>query len=93
MIYRFPDKQPNETIKGLYIDFANKLLTGETITTGTAIGSVAGVVENVQTVDSKITWDCTGGTARDAVKITIVVTGSLGSIREANALMMIKEIA
>jgi hypothetical protein len=93
MIYRLPDKQPGETIKGIYIDFASKLLTGETITTGSVTGSVTGVVQNVQTVGSKIVWDVTGGADRDAVKITIVATGSLGSIREANALLMIKEIA
>lgn len=93
MIYRLPDKQPNEIIKGLYIDFAAKLLTGETIIEAAVTGSVMGVVENVQTSGSKIVWDVTGGADRDAVKITIVATGSLGSVREANALLMIKEVA
>ena len=92
MIYRFPDKQPSETIKGLFIDFAAALLAGETITTGMVTGSVAGIIQNVQVSGSKIVWDVTGGADRDAVKITIVATGSLGSIREANAIMMIKEI-
>lgn len=92
MIYRLPDKQPNETIKGLFIDFANKLLAGETIVTGTVTGTVSGIVENVQTVGSKIVWDVTGGADKDVVEMTIVATGSLGSIREANAMMIIREI-
>lgn len=89
MSYRLPDKQPNETIKGLWIDFQNKLLTGETISIGTVTGSVGGVVQNVQTSGTRITWDATAGTAGDVVIFTISVTGSLGSIRDAAAMMVI----
>lgn len=93
MIYQFPDKQPNEIKKGLYFDFAGKLLTGETIADATVTGSVAGVMGNVQTVGTKIVWDATGGSNRDAVKITVVATGSLGSVIEANGIMLVKEVA
>lgn len=92
MIYRLPDKQPNETIKGLFVDFDNKFLPGEVVIKASVIGSVNGVIDNVQMTGTKVVWDVTGGTNKDTVKIFVVATGSLGSIRDANLLMAIKEV-
>jgi len=92
MIYRLPDKQPSETMKGLWVDFAGKLLAGETISTATVTGSVAGVVQNKQTNGTIVTWDATAGTSGVRVDFVVMVTGSLGSIREANLFTMIKDV-
>ena len=90
MRYRLPDKAPEETIKGLWIDFKNKLLTDEVIVSATVTASNAAVAQNIQHGDTRITWDASGGTSGEIVLFAVTATGSMGSIREAEAIMFIK---
>jgi len=89
MTYRLPDKQPGETIKGLYIDFVNLFLTGETISSATITASDPTVMQNMQISGTRVSWDATVGIAGEGVIFAVAATGNQGSIRDAEALMMI----
>jgi len=86
MIYRLPDKKPSETMKGLWFDFANHLLTGETISEATVDGDLA---ENVTISGTRVVWDATGGTDGQTARFVVTATGSMGSIRVEIAEMVI----
>lgn len=90
MIYTLPAKLASETIKGVWLDFKNRLQDGETISSKTVTASDATVLQNVQISGTRITWDAVGGTPGTTVIFTITVTGSLGSVRSAEAVMLIE---
>jgi hypothetical protein len=86
--YTFPSKFPAEKITGLYFDFANHLSEGETIQSAT-VTSVPALSSNVQHLGSVVSWDMAGGTSGTTVAITVVATGTQGSIREVQGKMAI----
>ena len=87
-------KQPGETVQGLFIDFRKRFLTGETVTSATVTSSVDGMVSpgSVEWSGSVVSWAATGGVNGDNAVFTVVATGSLGSIREGEVSMKVKEI-
>ena len=87
--YQFPAKYPEETKKDRYIDFSNRVLANETIETATVLSSIAGTVNNVQYAGTVVTWDVSGGTAGETIIMTILATGSMGSVLEAQATMKV----
>lgn len=94
MIPALSPKQPGETVQGLFIDFRKRFLSGETVTTATVTSSVAGMVAvgSVEWSGSIVSWAATGGANGDSTVFTVVATGSLGSIREGEVSMKVKEI-
>lgn len=90
---RLPDKQPGETWPGLFVDFANRLLSGETIASATVTCSVAALLKaDSKAIDStRITWAATAGTDGDVGVFTVKATGSMGSIVEAEVTLAVVE--
>lgn len=94
MVPQLSPKQPGETVQGCYIDFRKRLLAGEIVTSATVTSSVDGMVQDgsVAWSGTVVSWAATGGASGDNTIFTVVATGSLGSVREGEVSMKVKEI-
>lgn len=95
MIPSFLPKQPQEVLPGRYFDFEPLLLTGEVISTATVTSSPVDLVEagSVQWSGTVVSWTIAGGSDGDKVVFTIVATGDMGSVREREVKITVKDVA
>ena len=87
--FTLPSKYPAEIVKGLYVDFKNRFVSGETVASCTVTTVPAGMATNVQYLGTVVSWDTSGGNARDKITFTISATGTEGSKRIAQATMSV----
>lgn len=85
----FSPKYPLEVKKGRYFDFSNVLLTGETVTSATVTSVPSNLASNKSVVGNKVLFDVTGGSPRTTITITVIATGSLGTVAEAQGTMYV----
>lgn len=93
MIPALSPKQADEVLPGRYYDFKKLFLDGETIESATVVSSVEGMVaaDSVAFSGSVVTWTITGGTDGDVAIFTISAVGSLGSTREREVSIKVKD--
>lgn len=93
-VFALSPKQPGETVQGLYIDFKKRFLTEETVTSATVTSSVADMVlpGSVEWSGTIVSWAATGGVNGENTVFTVSATGSMGSIREGEVSMKVKEV-
>lgn len=86
-------KQPSEVIPGCYVDFTHRLLDGENVTRATVTGSIANMIDqnSIAYSNGVVSWTTQGGASGDTCVITVVATGSKGSVREAEVQISVIE--
>jgi len=88
----FLTKRVDEVLQNVGIDFTDRLLTGETILTGTATCSTTGIVTGKGKNDTQVYCDLSVGVDGSEYEIEYTATGSLGSILQAVLLLCVKEV-
>ena len=92
MAIELAPKQPREVIPGVYIDFKKRLLSEEFIDTAIVTPSVPSViVSNILYSGTVVSWTVSGGNSGDICVFTAIVTGSKGSVREAEVQISIED--
>ena len=86
----FDPKYPIAVIKGCGVDFAKLLLNGETIQNATVTGAPT-TTDNVQYSGTKVSWDVSGGTAGQVIVFTVTAAGSLGTVEQVQAKMLVQK--
>lgn len=89
----FDSKQPWEELPGKYVDFANLLLSGETISTAEVTCSVPALLKDgsVNASGTVVSFTITGGVDGDYGVFTVRVTGTLGTKREREVSILVLE--
>ena len=85
--------KPGETIKGLGIDFVNRLATSETIASTPTITADAGLTLSEKAYSGTIatvTIVVGGAQADAALNVYFTVTGSSGSIRKGTRVIWVR---
>ncbi len=85
-------KRVGETLQNVGIDFSDRLLSTETISTGSASCTTAGIVTGSAYSTTQVVCDLAAGVDGNEYVIEYTATGSLGSILEAEILLCIKEV-
>ena len=87
----FLTKRVGETLQNVGIDFTDRLVTGETVSTGTATCATAGIVTGEGNNTTQVYCDLSAGVDGTEYTIEYIATGSLGSILEATILLCVKD--
>lgn len=84
-------KMPGELLQDVALDFAAKLLSGETVTAVETDDIGTGLVLATAHAGTVVTLDLGGAANGEQIAITITATGSLGSVRQAVLLVVIRD--
>ena len=87
----FLTKRVGETLQNVGIDFTDRLLTGETISTGTATCATAGIVTGEGNNTTQVYCDLSAGVDGEEYLVEYVANGSLGSILEGTVLLCVSD--
>jgi hypothetical protein len=82
---------PGEIVKGVGVDFANSLATGETVSSGAVTCTTAGIVSSITTSGSQVICTLTAPTGIGEYPIIFNAVGSLGSKPYSKLLFCVRE--
>ncbi len=84
-------KRADEVLQNVGIDFTDRLLTGETVSSGTATCATSGIVTSAGNNTTQVYCDLSAGVDGTEYTIEYKATGSLGSVLEAVVLLCISD--
>mgnify|MGYP003394200093 CR=1 len=84
-------KRTGEVLQNVGIDFSDRLLTGEIISSGTATCATTGIVTNAGKNDTQVYCDLSAGADGTEYEIEYTATGSLGSVLECVVLLCVSD--
>ena len=85
-------KRVGETLQNVGIDFTDRLLTSEGISSGTVTCATSGIVSGAVATTTTLTADLAAGSDAGEYVIEYVATGDLGSIMESQVLLCVLDI-
>lgn len=85
-------KAPAELHKSITLDFSLPLLPGETVAQ-VDVDDVAGLVARAAAIGAMVEVDLTGGNNGEQILVQITAHGTLGSIRQATLLVIVRDPA
>lgn len=86
------EKQPNEIINGVGIDFTNWLEEGETINTYTVTADKSGIVSSVVKNGNRVLCTVSNGEDGEKIKLTYTIETSNNNKYETEIILNIKEL-
>jgi len=86
------EKQPNEIINGVGIDFTNWLEEGETINNYNVTADKSGIVSSITKDGNKILCTVANGEDGDKIKLTYTIETSNGNKYESEIILNVKEL-
>lgn len=84
-------KQPTEVLQDVTLDFGPVLLTAETVSTVVADDAGTGVVVSTGKTGAKAVLDIAAGGNGEQIPVSVVATGSQGSVRRATLLVVVQD--